>query len=123
MAYEIKFLLSLLLTLCIETPVLWIILRVFYKYNKDALPSPMIIFAGFIVSFATLPYVWFIFPFFIRTYLVYMIASECFAFLLESVFYVFILKVSIKRACVLSFLCNAVSFLAGEGLKAFIPPG
>jgi hypothetical protein len=123
MAHETKFLISLALTIGLETAALYLLLRFPLRYKKESIPARMIIFAGFIVSFATLPYVWFIIPFFLRTYIAWVIAGESFAFILEGIFYNFILKVSWKHAFLLSFACNAFSFLAGEGLKAILPPG
>jgi hypothetical protein len=120
MAYEVKFLVYLGMTICIETAVLYAALRFVYRYGKEALSVRTILFAGIIASFATLPYVWFIVPYFARTYVVFVIAGEGFALIAECVFYCFILRVARIRAFVLSLLCNAASFSAGLLLGIFI---
>ena len=116
-AYEIQFLLSLAITIVIEIIVLWLAIRFLFRLVKEALGPGIIIFAGLIASLTTLPYVWFIIPYFVREHLSYMITAEVFALLAETVIYLFLLKVSLKRAFLLALICNTLSFLAGELIK------
>lgn len=118
--YEHQFIFSLLLTLVVEIPVLLVVVRLLLKREKERLPVALLLFAGFFATFATLPYVWFLFPFFIRVHIPYVIASEMFALIMEALFYLFILRISLKKAFLLSLFCNAASFLIGELVKFFI---
>lgn len=112
--YERDFLFSLALTIIIEFFALWAVLRIFFKAKQEEVPFRLILFTGFFNSFATLPYVWFIIPFFIRDFFPYAVTSELFALGLETVFYYFILKTSWRRSFLLSLICNSCSFLFGQ---------
>jgi hypothetical protein len=64
-------------------------------------------------SILTLPYLWFVFPYFLRG-TPYIVASEAFAVIIESIFYRLFLFKSLKTAIILSFLTNAFSFFIGN---------
>ncbi|WP_340818208.1 hypothetical protein [Methanolobus sp. WCC4] len=113
MTYEYLFLLSLILTIAIETSLLFIVVRHFFKVNKENISDPILLFAGFFASFATLPYLWFVLPFFIREHHVYVASGETFVFLVESLIYYFVLDLPARKVLILSFVCNLISFLAG----------
>ncbi len=113
MIYEYRFLVSLVLTIAIETIVLFLIARSIFKLDKSHIKDRILIFAGFFSSFATLPYLWFIFPLIIRSYYLLNVFGELSVFLIESIIYYFVLKISINRALLLSFICNITSFLLG----------
>jgi hypothetical protein len=117
--YELKFLFFLIFTLVIEIPALVLCVRLIRKKEEPTLSLFLIICVGFLASFATLPYVWFVLPAFIQIYLYYMIAAEVFAFGMEGLIYTFLLKLPFHRAMLFSLICNALSFLGGEGVKAF----
>jgi hypothetical protein len=111
MNYEVSFLKSLVLTVFIETLVLWILTRFFEK--KKAFPVSMILIAGFFASFATLPYLWFIVPVFIKEPVFYSIICELFAVVLESFILFGFLKIAYNKCLLFSAVCNIVSFSTG----------
>lgn len=113
MIYEYLFLFSLILTITIETIVLFIIIKQFFKLDKENISDILLLFTGFFASFATLPYLWFLLPFFTRNYYLYIASGELLAFIVESVIYYFILNITVRKALILSFICNLTSFLAG----------
>jgi hypothetical protein len=111
MLYEYLFLFSLFLTILIETSVLFLLVRYYFKI--DNISNSILLFAGIFSSFSTLPYLWFLLPQFIDSYNSLALIGELSVFLVESVVYYFVLKVTIQRALILSFACNLVSFLIG----------
>ncbi len=111
--HESKFLISLLLTIFIELIVLFIMIRFFYKVQKSRISTKMLFFTGFICSFATLPYVWFIFPYLFENRIFYILVAELFAVLFESVIIYFLLKLNFAKSLAVSFFCNMISFLIG----------
>ncbi|HON52323.1 MAG TPA: hypothetical protein P5243_01655 [Bacteroidales bacterium] len=111
MKYEISFLYALLFTIIIETSVIWILCKTTYKTIN--LSNISILLSGFILSFATLPYVWFVFPYFIHQRFLYISVSEMFAFVTEAILLWSIFKVPIKHSFVLSFCANICSYIIG----------
>jgi hypothetical protein len=108
MLYETRFLVSLILTLCIEVPVVFILVRFFspkIKISKTILIS-------IIATTLTLPYLWFIFPIYIK-YPSYIIFGEITVFLVESLIYWQMLPISLKKAIIISFLANLSSLVLG----------
>jgi len=81
--------------------------------DKTKIPGVMLLFSGFFCSFATLPYIWFILPLVVKSYYVFVVVSEVFAILAESLIYYFALKISITKAFTISLICNLTSFLLG----------
>lgn len=111
MEYEINFLKALLLTVSIETIVLLILSKTFYRC--DTYPFKLIILTGIITSLATLPYLWFIFPLFLKTKLWYKLISEITAILIETLIIWGILKTTIKKSFIISLICNMTSYILG----------
>jgi hypothetical protein len=111
MNYEISFLISLVLTVVIETLVLWILLKTAEKKKK--IPAYLLLITGFFASFATLPYLWFIIPVFIHERVLYIIISEFLAILFESFILFGFLKINYPKCAFFSAVCNIVSFSAG----------
>ncbi|MFA4983658.1 MAG: hypothetical protein WC588_05605 [Candidatus Micrarchaeia archaeon] len=111
-SYEVSFLFALCFTVAVETAVLFLSARLLLKLKRNDAPDALLLFCGAALSFATLPYVWFVFPAFIGG-AQYVAAAELFAFTAEAIGYKFILRVDWKRAAALSFICNAASFLLG----------
>jgi len=111
MEYELLFLKCLALTILIETLVLityfrWIIKR------KEIRISRLLV-TGFIASFATLPYLWFIFPNYIDQKIAYMFIGESFAVLVETIIIGLALRIKFLQSFLCSLLCNGISFLVG----------
>lgn len=113
MIYEQKFLSALFFTILVETPILFIFIRRIYKIRKSELPNSLLLFSGFICSFATLPYLWFILTMFINARVPFVISGELLAIAIESIILRFVLKLDIYKAGITSFFCNALSFLLG----------
>jgi len=106
--YDQRFLLALILTVVVETIAL-IVLNYFFG-NKNRLPD--ILFVGFLASFATIPYLWYILPLFWRGYML-IIIGESLVSVLEMVILKMILKIGWKRAILFSLVANMTSFLIG----------
>ena len=110
MLYQTKFLISLIVTLIIEVPILFFMLRFFYKNKKISLRK--IISIGIVASALTLPYLWFVLsPFILLNY--YLYVGEILVFLVEALVYYQFLELKFRRALVLSFVCNLISFIVG----------
>jgi len=110
--YEQLFLYALLFTVTVETATLFLCARLLFKMKRKDAPDALLLFCGIALSFATLPYVWFLFPAF-TSGAAYVVCAELFAFAAEAIGYKYILRVDWKRAAALSFICNAASFLLG----------
>lgn len=115
MDYEILFLKALLLTITIETIVLISLFKLFYK--TKAIKLWLLILTGIVTSFATLPYLWFIIPVFIKNRMNYMIISEVAAVVIESFIILGLLRICYKKAILVSTICNMSSFLVGLIIK------
>jgi len=111
MEYELLFLKCLALTILIETSVLIIFFLLIIK-QKDVKISRLLI-TGFIASFATLPYLWFIFPIYIEQKIWYMLFAESFAVLVETIIIGTILRTTFTQSSLCSLTCNMISFLTG----------
>jgi len=113
MFYEGEFLISLIFTLIIEISVLFIMLKFFFKKEYKKVSWQSLFFLGFLCSFATLPYLWFVIPFFIHSRILYVLFGELFVFLIEAIIIHFFLKTKLKKAIIISFICNLFSFVLG----------
>jgi len=116
--YSHSFITSLIFTVVSETVVLVFLLRKFLHIPKEKISTLRILFAGFFASFATIPYVWYVFPNltdWTRDTSVHY--SEIFAFLLEAIFYKVFLKTNNKNSLWISLLCNSISFSLGVFLR------
>lgn len=111
MDYELLFLKSLTLTVLIETAVLIVFFRLVVKIKTISIYR--LLFTGFIASFATLPYLWFILPNYIEQSLWYMIIGESFAVLMETVIIGALLKIDLLKSFFCSLACNMISFFIG----------
>jgi hypothetical protein len=117
MTYLYNFFSALIFTVIIETITLFLLFRYYFKDKENS--RGKVIFSGFFASFATIPYVWFIFPILIaRSYDLYLLTAESFAFMVEAVFYRQVLKISWARAFLASFICNLISCLLGIFLQS-----
>lgn len=114
--YVHNFLSSLFFTDVIETAILWVLIR--YVVRNSRIATIDIIFAGLFASFATITYVWFVFPV-IATWPKGnpTVWSEPFAFLVEALFYRMYLRLSWKNALAVSLICNIGSFIGGNALR------
>ncbi|MFA5126328.1 MAG: hypothetical protein WC462_05000 [archaeon] len=111
--YELSFLFSLVITLIIEIPVLLILTRKIFKIPKNKIKTTKLILTGFVASFATLPYLWFVLPVFLVNRLQFIVIGETIVFLIEWLIYYHFLELDLKKAAILSFVCNLSSIIIG----------
>jgi len=92
-----------------------IVMILFFRFVvrlKDISISSLIT-TGFIASFATLPYLWFIFPSYIEQQIWYVILGETFAILVETIIIGAILRTKFLTSLLCSLTCNLISFSTG----------
>lgn len=109
MSYEVLFLYSLIITLTVEVPVVFLLVKYLYK-NTDKWG---IVFAGIISSTLTLPYFWFILPAFITNRFIYIFIGEAVIIFIEAFIYFRLLKLRFYQALFVSFVANLASVLVG----------
>ena len=109
--YERNFLYAFLFTQIVEIPVVFILIRRVYKHEEINISK--IIFIGFIASALTLPYLWFILPFYIFNKTIYVIIGESLVVLVETIIYNQLLKIKLSESFKISLAANASSFLFG----------
>lgn len=109
MSYEVSFLYSLFITLLIEVPVVFLIVRYLYKKFEKW----NIVFVGIISSTLTLPYFWFILPMYISDRTFYILVGESIIILIEAFIYFRLLKLKIGQALFISLVANLASVLVG----------
>ena len=111
--YEVKFLFALLDTVIIETIVIIFFVKKIYRKDMEHITWGRLIFAGVFCSLATIPYLWFIAPYFLHSKAIVYSVGEIAIFLIESVMIFYILRIKFTRALIISLSCNLVSFLLG----------
>lgn len=111
MNYEFLFFKGLLATILIETIVLILFVRLLLK-NKD-ISLIRLLGTGLFTSFATLPYLWFILPYFVSEQMAYIISGESFAVIMETFILSLFLRTKIGTSFLISLTCNAISFSIG----------
>jgi len=109
--YERNFLYAFLFTQIVEIPVVFVLISRIYKHEEINVSK--IIFVGFIASALTLPYLWFILPFYIFNKTIYVIIGESLVVLAETVIYNQLLKIKLSESFKISLAANASSFLFG----------
>ena len=114
--YHIQFLWSLLLTIVVETAVLFVLVRRVLKMDQKTLGTETLAATGVITSGATLPYLWFVFPCILHTRVLFLTVSESFAVLAETVIIGLLCRLPLRKAFGLSMVCNMVSFGVGWGI-------
>ena len=107
----IKFLIARILTILIETIVLFIISKLFRK--NDQISNWRILLIWILASTITLPLLRFVLPLFILDVIEYTIIWELSVTLIEIFIIKYWLKVSRGRAMIASILCNLCSYLLG----------
>ena len=114
--YIHRFITSMGFTITIETLILYFCLRYALK-NQESIKK--IVLTGFFASFATIPYVWFVFPYLLKwsrdTSLMF---SEPFVFIVEAIFYRTFLKTGWGSSFLLSLVCNLASYILGPILRS-----
>jgi len=111
--YEIQFLMALVSTVAVETLVLFLLVRLWFRIQSRVLSNALLLFAGLFCSAATLPYLWFVLPRFLKSYTLLAVVGELLILLVEAVFYYFVLKLGLRRSLLVSFVCNLASVISG----------
>ncbi len=110
-SYTQEFLFNFLLTIATETVVLVFLVK---KLKLVSVNQKSLIFGGIFASFATIPYVWYIFPILLwQSFSLFIVVSEIFAVITEALFYLLFFKTNIKIALLISLICNIASFGLG----------
>ena len=107
----IKFLIAWLLTIIIETIILFAIAKLFRK--KDQLSYWRLIFIWILASTITLPLLRFVLPLFIKDWVEYTVIWELLVTLIEMFVIKYWLKISRWKAILASVVCNFCSYLLG----------
>ena len=107
----IKFWIAWIITILIETIILFVIAKLFRKENQ--ISNLRILFVWVLASTITLPLLRFVIPLFITGEVRYMIIWELIVTLIEIFIIKYWLKVSRIKAIIASILCNLWSYLFG----------
>ena len=108
MSYDHKFLIALGFSLVIEIIVILVLNRLL-KLNKK--PAE-VIFAGFLATFSSIIYLWYILPNYLNGW-DYLVIGEVAVLIYEMWIYRNILQIKWREAFLLSLIANFVSFLFG----------
>ena len=106
-----KFWIAWLLTILIETIILFVIAKLFRK--KDKISNLRLIVVWILASTITLPLLRFVLPLFIKDGVEYIVIWELLVMLIEIFIIKFWLKVSRWKAILASVVCNLCSYLFG----------
>jgi hypothetical protein len=109
MSYGFFFFLSLLLTLAVEIPTLFLLIKYLLKIKIQA---KEILYWGVFINLFSFPYLWFVFPLFVSSHN-YILIGEILVILIESMILLKALKINFKNAIILSVVANVASYLAG----------
>jgi len=108
-AYVHRFISVASFSVLVETTVLFFLMRYVFKDKKT--PTWRLLFAGIFATYATNPYVFFVFPrVTVWPYYTAIAVSEVFVFFAEALFYRVFLKTDIETSLILSFVCNFCSW-------------
>lgn len=110
MLYETQFLLALVTTWAIEIPVLVALVRVVFR--DRSLPLSRLLFAGFLCTALTLPYLWFVLPPFVDA-AYYPMIGETLVVVVEAIILNRVLALDMKRAVACSVIMNVLSYVSG----------
>ena len=105
----VKFCIAWILTVLIETIILFIIAKLFRK--NDKISNSRIILTWILASTVTLPLLRFVVPLFITDEVAYMVIWELLVTIIEIFIIKYWLKVSRWKAILASIICNLCSFL------------
>lgn len=109
--YFISFLKSLLLTIILETIILFFLCKLFFK--KDNLKTWKIILTWIVASSITLPILRFVLPHIFHNYTVYAIVGEVFVTFVEVFIIKYLLDINRQKATIASIACNLFSVIIG----------
>lgn len=109
-----SFLIALVLTVVVETIILFFLIRKIFKINFKRINNKILLFAGICASVLTIPYVWYVVPVLIWWSVPLAIfTAEIFVLVFEALFYKVFLNLDYKKSFLISFVCNLASYLIG----------
>lgn len=109
--YLTLFVVSRIITITIETCVLFFITKIFRKSQN--LNNRRILLTGILASTITLPVLRFVLPNLFQNYDNFVIFGEIFVTIAEIFIIKFLLNISRRKAIIASIICNVVSFVLG----------
>ncbi len=110
-SYFIQFLQSRLLTIILETIILFFLCKLFFK--KENIKNKKIILAWILASTITLPILRFVLPYFFQNWTAYTIFGEIFVSILEIIIIKYLLNIKWTNAIIASIVCNLFSVIIG----------
>jgi hypothetical protein len=116
MTYESQFLIALITTLVVEVPLVFLLVRYFFRERK--ISRLRVVGIGILSTSVTIPYLWFIFAVFLD-YWTMAIVGELFVFVVEALIYRKLLPISFLKAVVLSLIANVASIAVGILISSF----
>ncbi len=114
------FLAYLILTILMETPVLVVVIRHFFKLAISETPTSKIVFTGVLASLTTYPYLWYVFPALAADYNTAMVTGEIFVILVESLIIQGVLRLPHLQSLAVSCACNLTSIFLGTLMNKLI---
>jgi len=109
--YFFSFLKSLLITVILETIILFFLCKLFFK--KDNIKTRKIILTWIIASSITLPILRFVLPRIFHDYTVYAIVGEIFVTFVEVFIIKYLLDINRQKSTLASVACNLFSVIIG----------
>lgn len=113
MIYTLRFLQGFLFTEVVEISALYILIRLALGVKEKKLSNFKIIFVGFLASFATIPYLWYVLPWFLNLRH-YILLAELGIVVVEAAIYYQLLGIKIKNSLWISLVCNSLSYFLGK---------
>jgi hypothetical protein len=113
MIYSLKFLQALIFTEIVEISALLVLVRWVLTVKPKKLSSSKIIFVGFLASLATIPYLWYVLPWFLNLRH-YIFLAELGIVMFEAFIYYQLLNIKIKDSFWISLICNSLSYFLGK---------
>jgi hypothetical protein len=115
-SYTLTFIAATTYSIVVETIIVMLLIR--FVLKSIQIPPRTIIGTCFIATFATIPYVWYVFPIlWYHSIFVSILFSEIFAVFIETTIYTMMLKITLRQAFILAFLANIVSYFSGSFLN------
>lgn len=107
--YIFKFIISRITTIILETIILFLICKLFFK--QDEIKNWKIILTWIVTSTCTLPILWFVLPNIFHNWTVFAIIGEVFVTIVEVFIIKYMLNIKRRKALIASTACNLFSVL------------
>lgn len=114
------FLAYLFLTIIMETPVLFLMVRRAFKLAKVDVSTLRIIATSCLATLTTYPYLWYVFPALIPSYSIALVIAEIFVILIESLVIFGIMRLQYLQSFAASFACNLTTIVLGTLMNKLI---